>query len=160
MHKFLASAALSIAAVPALAICTPPYEVVFACDIFTSDRQVEICGVSSETVADSIAEITWNSALKSQPSDIFFHVGHAYMSSYKHYETDTSNEYFGIGYENGGRFYTAYARGSYSTGVIYQGFIEIFDSEEAFQSDDQYQHTERWECTYGTVQGNYNYFRP
>ena len=160
MRKFLAVAALSVAASPALAICTPPYQPVFACDVYASDRQVEICGVPSETVADAITEITWNSALKSQPSDVFFHIGQAYMSSYKHYEMDTPNAYFGIGYEHDGRFYVAYATGSYATGAVYQGFVEIFDSEEAFQSDALDQHAERWDCAYGTEQGNYNYFRP
>lgn len=160
MHRFLTASAFLLFALPASAICTPPYQVAFSCDILASERQVEICGIPSDTVKDFMTDFTFNSAQRNQISDVFFQADSAYSVSLKHYESGSPNTYFGIGYEDSGRYYTAYATGSYVTGQMYQGFVEVFDSVEAFHSDALDQHAERWECAYGTLQGTYGTFRP
>ena len=158
MHKFIAAAGLSLLAFPVLAICEPPKQVVFACDIVESERQVEVCGVPSETSADSMSEIIFLSALRNQQPDIYFKTHGAADSTFALFQTYS---FAGVAYEDGGRLYTIYASGSFETGALYQGMVEIYDSQEAFNSPDPDQHSVRWECAYGTLQGyNYDFFRP
>ena len=158
MHKFLATAGLSLLASPALAICSPPYQAVFACDIAGSERRVEVCGVPSEADANYMMAITFFSAVGKQPPDVFFKTAEAIESTYKYWETRRFN---GVAYGDGGRLYAIYASGSFETGALYQGMVEIFDSQEAFDSPEPDQQTVRWECADGTLHGySYTYFAP
>ena len=160
MRNLLISLLLILSSSPAMAICNPPYQVVFSCDLWENDRQIEVCAIQSETVEYSIDKSTFNFAQKNRPSDLFFHSDMPGMTSLKHYESDTDNEFFGIGFLEGGRYYTVYATGAYSTGDMYRGFVEVFDSEAAFLDDSTGKQSEHWECRNRTLQGNYNFFAP
>lgn len=157
MHRFLTISAFSLFALRASAICTPPYQVVFACDIEYSSRQVEVCEVPYEVETGSMARYTFNSALWNQPSDIFIETNSAADSTYKHYSAKKFN---GVAFEDGGRLYTIYASGSFQTDAMYDGMVEVFDSQEDFNSASLDQQAERWECADGTLRGNFSFFAP
>jgi len=160
MRKVLISFMVTMFASPVFAICNPPYQVVFSCDLRQNEREVEVCAIQSETVEYSIDKSTFNFAQKNRPSDLFFRSDMPGMTSLKHYESGADDEFFGIGFLSRGSYYTVYATGSYETGEMYRGFVEVFDSEEAFLDDTPGKQSEHWECKNRTLQGNYNFFAP
>ncbi len=160
MRNLLISLLLILSSSPVFAICNPPYQVVFSCDLWQNDRQIELCATQSETNEYSIDKSTFNFAQKNLLSDLFFHSDGAFSASMKHYESGTDNTFFGIGFLDRGRYYTVYATGSYQTGEMYRGFVEVFDSEEAFLGENTGKQSEHWECKERTLQGNYNFFAP
>ena len=160
MRKLLISFLLTLFSSPVFAICNPPYQVVFSCDLWENERQIELCATQWETNEYSIKESTFNFAQKNRLSDLFFHRDGAFSASLKHYESDTNNTFFGIGFLEGGRYYTFFATGSYQTGEMNRGFVEVFDSKEAFLDESTGKQSEHWECKNRTLQGNYNFFAP
>lgn len=129
------------------AACLSPYQTVFACDIADQNDRVEICAFHDNYRPDGMS---YRFGPPDAEPELAFTTSGYYGS--------TKYDGFGIGLSNdSGYFYTIHARGSYRSGSIIAGLLEVYETYDDFLGGDE---LVQLNCRTETIEGDYRFFAP
>lgn len=118
----------------AMAICVPPYKTMFACDIYKSERRVEICQETPAEEGGVPDHYSYNFASGAEMSELYFVTDDVRFST-KFYDPDRQDgeNTLGVGLVRRNYIYTFYITGLYESHVK-AAQIHVFDSLTAYES--------------------------
>lgn len=136
--------------------CPPPYATVFSCEIPERDARVEFCELPG--VTDDPARFTYNYTVGTAPAELFFEADGYYFST-KYYDAPGMAETVGWGLKYGPMIYSVFIYGEY-LGKPEGAQIHVYDSVDAFGSEERENESERRYCDPASIRVNWDSIAP